>query len=208
MDTENTTISAEEAELIEYMTSVAGEKSANRLVKPGDVISAPDSPTPAMVSDPETLLGQPESAGYVVVFNKKTGKPVRVNKNNLTSQMRKTKCVISCKAKKCTHDRVRVFTFTDPGFRPEAPSIACFLAESDSDRALWDSYGFAVCNTMLRTELDKIRHGQRRHATEWAVREQRKGELERSKYEDERREDREFQRALLEKLVGDNKKGK
>jgi len=203
-------MASESAELIEYMMSGEGQKRPEGQVKVGDVLSDADSPVPVVVGDAETLLGQPADAGYVYVFYRKTGEPVLVNKNNLPTQMKKAKCVIACNMKKCTHERERVFTLTDPGFRPQSvANVPCRLHPSDPERERWDRYGFSRCGKYLKTTLDRDIHMEKRHQMENKTIISEKLDAERKQETADRKEDREFQRKLLTKLVGDTeKKGK
>ena len=75
-------------------------------------------------------------------------------------------------------------------------TFKCRLHKDDPDRKRWDAMGFAICpKGDLASLYQVIRHMEKRHKSEWGA----------IKYDEERaekREDREFQRSVIESVRG------
>ena len=142
------------------------------------------NPLPSSVSEVS-------SAGYVRVYDNRTGDPSTINRNMLPTQLKKKR-----------DDGSFIFTLRDPGFRPTIGAVKCRLHADDAERTLWDAWGFAVCGKAnLKTEFDRIRHMERRHKTENMAIHEYESRLKGDELEKDRRADREMQRTLLEAIV-------
>ena len=135
----------------------------------------------------EVQLSSLESAGYVYVYDTKTGSRSVVNRNMLETQLSKLR-----------PDGTRFFTTVKPAFEPVKGTLKCLLHKDDPDRGQYDSWGFATCSkSNLISEFQVNRHVQIRHRMEWQTiyeeRERQEKEQDRQDREDERR----FQRELL-----------
>jgi hypothetical protein len=87
------------------------------------------------------------------------------------------------------------FTDRDPGFRPESGQFRCMLHTDSPDRERYDAMGLPHCRAgKLRSRYDVTRHMQHKHKDEWGI-------IEDERERAERREDREWQRSILERAV-------
>ena len=126
-----------------------------------------------------------ESAGYVVVYNTKTCEPSLVNRNMLTTQL-----------KKRHKDGTLAFTTIKPSKKPFRGTLTCMLHPDSPNRPHYNNLGFAVCRKSNLTSPHQVeRHMMHRHPQEWAT-------IEKERIQKEKQEDRDFQRSLMENLKG------
>ena len=105
----------------------------------------------------EVQLSSLESAGYVYVYDTKTGSRSVVNRNMLETQLSNLR-----------PDGTRFFTTVKPAFEPKRGTLKCLLHKDDPDRGQYDSWGFATCSkSNLISEFQVNRHVQIRHRMEW-----------------------------------------
>jgi hypothetical protein len=120
-----------------------------------------------------------ESAGYVYVYDTQTADRSVVNRNMLEQQLQKLR-----------PDKTRYFTTVKPEFEPEQGKLKCLLHPDDPERSLYDSWGFALCpKANLTSQYQVTRHVQVRHRMEWQT------------IQDDREEERQFQRSLIELAI-------
>ena len=120
---------------------------------------------------------------YRLVYHTETGEPSRVHFNMLPAQL-----------KKRLADGKRAFTTTDPGFRPTAGDMICWLHENHENRAIADSMGLGPCKKANIPSLYEVElHMRHRHQQEFRAFEQLRAQTERI-------EDREIQRATLDAM--------
>ncbi len=165
----------DEATILEEMLAEA--RSAG---EPGigvaDVVHAGDAevPTPMVVSSME-------SAGYVYLYDTKTGDQSKTNRNMLLQQLNKKR-----------PDGTRFFTLRDPGFRPPQGKFKCLLHPDQPERAAYDEMGMPVCTKgNLTSRFQVQRHMQSKHKSEWMT-------IEGERLEDDKTEERNFRRGLME----------
>ena len=128
------------------------------------------------------------SAGYTIVYDTKTGWPSTINNNNLRQVLRKKRL-----------DGSYVFGLRQT-VKPVDGTFKCFLHKDDQNRELYNVKGFAVCpKDNLASPYQVTRHMQKRHKTEW-------GEIEKDRQDAEKKEDREFQRTLMSRVIGEKPK--
>ena len=115
-------------------------------------INSPDEGMPLSV-EPSSL----ESAGYVYVYDVRTGSQSRVNRNMLPSQLEKR-----------DENNARIFTTIKPDIEPPKGTYRCLLHGDDPNRAHYDQMGLARCSkSNLVSEYQMNRHMAVRHRTEW-----------------------------------------
>ena len=128
----------------------------------------------------EVQLSSLESAGYVYVYDTKTGSRSVVNRNMLETQLSKLR-----------PDGTRCFPTVKPAFEPVKGTLKCLLHKDDPDRGQYDSWGFATCSkSNLISEFQVNRHVQIRHRMEWQT-------IYEERERQEKEEERNFQRQLL-----------
>lgn len=185
---EKETISNEDAELMEFLLTEAQNVPEPGTLSAGDVInksSNEEAPFP-MVAKEVT------SAGYMPVYDRVTGDPSIINRNMLPNVLKKRN----------PQTGNLVFTMRDPGFRPPVGTYKCDLHKDSPLREKFDALGMATCRKAnLKTEWDKMRHMQRRHSQENAMHKEDEYKTDRDEAKAERKEDRDFQKKLLEQLV-------
>lgn len=130
------------------------------------------------------------SAGYVFLYDTRTGDRSLTNRNMLPSQLKKKR-----------EDGSRVFTTRPPKaadgkvLQPKVGSHRCFLHPSDPDRALYDSLGLPIClKANLRNDFQAKRHAENRHRGEWRT-------VEDVRQRTEKEQDRSFQRQMMEAVA-------
>jgi len=160
-------------------------RNTNQVEEPGAetlgaVIQAGDAVTPA-IGGIQIIT----SAGYRTVYDTLTGIPSKINNNNLPSILKKKRA-----------DGSYVFGLQQTA-KPKKYTFKCLLHKDDPNRAHYDDIGLAVCpKDNLASPHEVKRHMQKRHRVEWdAIEDERKVA--------EKQEDREFQRQLMGKAMGD-----
>ena len=132
-----------------------------------------------------------ESAGYVYIYNTKTGDRSMTNRNMLQDQLKKT----------FPEDGARVFTTIKPAFEPPRGTYKCLLHVDGPNRAHYDAIGLATCTKDdLASEYQVQRHMSTRHQMEWA---NISDEQDRA----EKDEERVFQRTMMEALGNASRTG-
>jgi len=181
-------VSAEDAAIIEAVMNAGGSVGEPGTLGRGSVVNSSsnaDMPFPVVATEVT-------SAGYMYVYDRVTGDPSLVNKNNLAAILSKSR-----------EDGTRFFTTIDPGFRPTKGAVKCKLHKADPERERWDGMGLAICpKENLKTFFDLTRHMTRRHSQEWAIMNEEKDRKITERLEAERLEDRTFQKQLLELMAG------
>jgi hypothetical protein len=169
-------MTTENSELIEQMireAKDAPEPGANE-----QVVHEGDETLPAPM-----ILGKLKSAGYVTIYDNRTGESSLCNRNMLPQALKKKR-----------EDGSFVFTTIKPAIKPMKGSYKCLLHPDDPNRAEYDLMGLPVCHSAhLKNEFEQKLHMQKKHKREWAVIEERRKEAE-------RQEDRAFQKKLSETL--------
>jgi len=173
-DTENTKLIEELMKDAEKAEEPGGADSS-RLIHAGD----DEMPAPMV----RTKL---ESAGYVYVWDTRTGERSVVNRNMLPKQLEKTR-----------EDGSRVFTTMRPKQKPKRGNLKCLLHPDSPNRKHYDELGLAVCRKSNLTNPYQVkRHMEKRHKAEWAT-------LEQERITKERDDERLFQRTILEGMGKD-----
>ena len=131
-------------------------------------------------------------AGWVYVYHQQTGDRSIINRNMLQQQLLKE-----------LPGGKKAFGITPPKdarnnlITPLVGEYKCLLHKDDPDRAYYDRQGFAVC---LREGIPSVhaqrQHMAKKHKVEWdTIKEGRK--------DIEKKEDKDFQRALYTRLAGE-----
>ncbi len=144
--------------------------------RPGSIIEKGDTPS---------VLRSVDSAGYVWIWDTRTGDRSKTNANMLPTQLKKRR-----------PDGSRVFTTIDPGITPVRGTVKCRLHPDDPERAHYDSLGFGVCHkSNLVSPFQREQHMKHKHQAEWAT-------IQKEKADADREEDRAFQRNLMQSAAG------
>jgi len=144
-----------------------------------DVVHKGDDELPSTMKAIEV-----KSAGWVYIYDTRTGDRSLCNRNMLPQHLRKKR-----------EDGSKVFTTVDPGFRPPQGTLKCMLHKDSPDRAHYDELGLATCTKdNLKSKYQVIRHMQKRHKMEWETIEQERKDIEKD-------EDRMFQRLMMNKAM-------
>ena len=137
-------------------------------------VPTPDAPMPMVVASID-------SAGYVYMYDTRTGDRSLTSRNMLGIQL-----------KKCRPDGSRVFTTVKPDITPRVGVLLCPLNEASPDRAHWDEMGFPICTKdNLISPFHVERHVQSKHKTEWSA-------MQHERQMAREAEEREFRRVLME----------
>ena len=128
---------------------------------------------------PVPMIGRIKSAGYSIVYDTKTGISSNVNNNMLLAMLRKKR-----------PDGTPFFG-TKQTVKPRVGKYKCLLHKEDPNREHYNDIGLAVCpKDNLASTYQVMRHMQKRHKTEW-------GAIDQERKDAEKKEDKEFQRALM-----------
>ena len=142
-------------------------------------INSPDEGMPLSVETSSL-----ESAGYVYVYDVRTGSRSLVNRNMLPAQLGKH-----------DEDNQRIFTTIKPNIEPPKGTYRCLLHGDDPNRAHYDQMGLARCNkSNLVSEHQVNRHMAARHRTEWET-------IQQEQIRAEKDEERAFQRTLMSAIA-------
>jgi hypothetical protein len=167
----------ENDELIEAMLHADHAPEPGDL-KVQDIIHRPDGELPAAA-----VTGALESAGYVYIYDTLTGERSITNRNMLPAQLKKTR-----------EDGSRVFTTRKPKATPARGTYKCLL-HPDVRKPEYDALGLPTCRKANLTSPLQVRlHMQHRHKSAWET-------IEEMRKEEERREELEFRRQVLEGSV-------
>lgn len=120
------------------------------------------------------------SAGWVKVWDTKSGEESICNRNMLLDLLKKKR-----------PDGTKVFTTEKPNFEPFRGTLKCWLHADDPNRKHYDELGLAVCRkSNLTSKYQVERHMAKRHPAEFATIKEEKTRLEKE-------EDRAFQRGII-----------
>ena len=182
--TENT-ISEEQATVIEEMqhTEAAPEPGVDNLKS---AVNESGKDIPAEF-DGKPKIKWLSSAGYVYVWDNRTGERSTINRNMLETQLKKRR-----------PDGSRVFTTIDPKIPVKSGNVKCLLHPGNPDRKKYEHLLYNTCRKEnLRNDYQALRHLQKRHPDEYKAIQEEDRRLEKE-------EEREFRKAL----VGQAKKAK
>jgi hypothetical protein len=130
-----------------------------------------------------------QSAGYVKIYDTRTGEMSLCNRNMLRHHLEKRR-----------PDGSAVFTTVKPKIAPKRGHLKCMLHPDDPNRAHYDDLGLATCRKANLTSPFQVRrHMEKRHKMEWGT---IKDEIARNEKEQERADkakDRKLQEALIKK---------
>lgn len=130
------------------------------------------------------ILSELKSAGYVYVWDNRTGERSVVNRNMLQKQLEKKRS-----------DGSRVFTTIKPKIEPKRGTLKCWLHEDDPNREHYNELGLPVCRKSNLTSPFMVkRHMQKRHKDEYAA-------IEEERKERERLDELQFRRSLMKANV-------
>ena len=169
----------------------------------GQVQSAPEpGPRSGAVVDhgteetPFPLVNDVESAGYSYVYDRKTGLPSLVNNNLITGP----NSLLGWRDKQGSP----FYTLKDPGYRPQIGPLKCRLHPEDADREKRDRFGLVTCTKEgIHNEWGLRRHMQLKHKDQWLVIQEDESQRKEEEIAARRDEDRQFQRMLMERLIGE-----
>jgi hypothetical protein len=127
-----------------------------------------------------------KSAGYVYIYDTKTGERSLCNNNMLAQHLRKKRT-----------DGSYVFTTQKPRVTPQRGTLKCMLHPDDPNRTHYDDLGLPTCRkSNLTSPFQVTRHMQKRHKMEWAS-------IEKERQDAEKQEERAFREYLMTRDAGD-----
>ena len=139
----------------------AAEEPGN--IKPGAIVGSTNGMT--------MTATELQSAGYVYVYDNRTGDRSVVNRNMLEQQLTKKR-----------EDGTYAFTTQKPPFERQYGDIKCLLHKDDPNRETYDRMGLAYCTKDNLTATHDLRvHMEKRHRREWATIDGEKIEEERAR---------------------------
>ncbi len=178
-DTQTTTLQDNESLIAEQLrdaklVDVPSELKANPVIhRGGDELDAP------------MTVKELSSAGYVYIWDTRTFKRAPVLYYMLASILRRRR-----------DDGSFIWTTNDPKQLPKRGTHKCLLHKDSTDRVRFDGMGLRTCKKSNIINAFEVKmHMLKKHPKEWqAIEDQRK--------EQERQEDRTFQRTLYEAIGG------
>lgn len=124
------------------------------------------------------------SAGYVYIYDTKTGIRSKCNRNMLPQHLKKKRL-----------DGSTVYTLTKPDIKIKVGTFKCLLHADGPNRKHYDELGLAVCKKSNLISPHQVRrHMQKRHKVEWET-------IEQERIDAEKAEDRAFQRSIMGKVI-------
>ena len=150
-------------------------------MQPGAVISNSNGMT--------MTAAELQSAGYVYVYDNRTGDRSTVNRNMLPQQLQKTR-----------EDGTFIFTTQKPDIERVYGEIKCLLHKDDPNREKYDKMGLPYCKKHNLTASHDLRvHMEKRHRREWAT-------IDGERIDEERLRERQRQDNLADaiKLLAEN----
>lgn len=145
------------------------------VLKPNSVVHRGDEELPAPMA-----MARLESAGYVYIYDTRTGERSLTNRNMLPMQLKKSR-----------PDGAPLFTAKNPGISPKRGKFRCLLHAEHADRPHYDAMGLPTCRKAgILSPYEVQRHMEHRHRVEW-------GAIEKDRNDREKEEERAFQRGLL-----------
>ncbi len=169
------------------------EKLIEEMIKDAEVAAEPGELAKKQVlhkGDDEVpspmVTAELKSAGYVYIYDTRTGDRSKCNRNMLMQHLKKTR-----------GDGSIVFTTKNPGIAVKRGTLKCLLHAGDPNRQHYDVLGLPVCpKDNLNSRFQVIRHMQKRHKLEWQT-------IEQERKDAERQEETAFRRQLMGKAVGE-----
>ena len=172
---DNEKIIQEMVQLIEKAQNApsAGQGSVTEVIHKGDETL------------PAPMIARRESeAGYVYIYDTKTGEQSRANRNMLLQLL---------KAKR--PDGTTIYTTMKPAVEVKRGSLKCMLHLDDPQRERFTDLGMPVCRKSNLTSPYMVRqHMMKRHPTAWKL-------LDEEKIEKERIEERALRTGLLQRMA-------
>lgn len=166
--------------LIEEMINEAEKAVEPGELTKGQVINQGSEDMPA----PMVAL-EVQSAGYVPIYDTRTGERSVCNRNMLVQSLKKKR-----------PDGSTVFTTAKPKTPPMRGTFKCLLHPDDPNRKHYNELGLPVCKKANLTSPYQVRrHMEKRHQMEWKT-------IEQERIDAEKKEEREFQRQFLSKVSG------
>lgn len=178
---EDTLLEEENKVLIEEMLANAKEapepgSEESKIIHSGDT----DQPAPIVL---HSLV----SAGWVYIYETKTGEMSLANRNNLPM-------LLKVKNK----DGTRRFTTKKPPYSPKVGTMKCLLHAENPEREHYDEMGLPTCRkSNLRNRHAVTLHMEKRHPMEWKA-------IEQERKDNEKKEEREFMRSLMQGRPAEN----
>ena len=181
---------AENKESVQEMLrdAEAAEEPGN--MKPGSIVGNSNGMT--------MTASELSSAGWVYVYNVRTGDRSTVNRNMLEQQLQKK-----------FDDGTFAFSTRKPeGVEPPRGKIKCLLHKDDPDRELYRQMGLPECiKDNLNTIHELTTHMQKRHRREWASIDGERKNEERIKERDRENQWAEAIKLLAESNTNINNRG-
>ena len=170
------TIEAENDQLLEQLLAMGEPAPEPGTLRPREIIHRGDDDVPAPV-----IAAALESAGYVYIYDTRTGERSLTNRNMLPTQLKKRR-----------EDGTPVFTTIRSAMQPARGTHRCLLHPDHPDRAKWDALALPACRKANLTSPHEVRlHMQHRHRREWEV-------IEEERKRQAQEEERAFQRAIID----------
>uniref|UniRef100_A0A6M3IRP9 C2H2-type domain-containing protein n=1 Tax=viral metagenome TaxID=1070528 RepID=A0A6M3IRP9_9ZZZZ len=162
------------------VVAIAEEVKREYPTKVGDNVGTGDMPTTVIVD---------QRRGLIPIYDTKTGELSKIPLFMLKQILRRRH-----------RDGSPMFTVDKPTFAPPAGVIKCVLHKGNPSRAKFDEMKLPVCNKPnITSEYMLDRHMELKHPSVYKL-------LERERREQERKEDRELQRMMVESLAGNKAK--
>ncbi len=175
-----TTSETENTVLIEKMVAEAEAVKEPGEIGKGGVIHRGDDEVPSPM-----IMSELKSAGHTYLYNTRTGDRSVVNLNMLRRKLQLKRA-----------DGRPVYTTVKPGITPTLGEYKCLLHKDDPNRKHYDEIGLAVCpKSTLNSPYQVRRHMMKKHKMEWDA-------IEQERTDKEKKEDREFQKTLMNRVVG------
>lgn len=144
-------------------------------LKADSVVHRGDEELPAPMA-----MARLESAGYVYIYDTRSGERSLTNRNMLPMQLKKSR-----------PDGAPFLTVKNPGINPKRGTFKCLLHAEHADRPYYDAMGLPACRKAgIPSPYEVQRHMEHRHRMEW-------GAIEKDRKDSEKAEERAFQRSLL-----------
>jgi len=176
------------------MADLVDEKLVEEMVRDAERAEEPGKEDSRIINKGDAELPIPmvmsiKSAGYVYIYDTRTGERSLTNRNMLPSQLKKRRA-----------DGSVVFTTISPGIKPARGTLKCTLHADGANREHYDELGLPVCRKANLTSPFQVkRHMQKRHPVEWAT-------IEEERVAAEKEEDRDFQRMILDRTFTSKEK--
>ena len=154
-----------------------------------DAEVAPESGVRLDETEPLTAMSpvKMQSAGYVYIYDTRTGDRSICNRNMLMAHLRKKRS-----------DGSLVFTTRKPLVAPVGGVLKCMLHPADPNRYHYDELGLATCRKANLTSPYQVqRHMLKRHKMEHATIKEEIANKEKEEAREERKQDRKMRETLI-----------